>query len=851
MAFLKSYEQMQKNLETVRTSKGWADEQVGQQYATISRQIQALNADFQQLIVTLDEAGSSNGISSIVQVMREFVQILSKLDPAIIKTSSQLLALSFAIKSMSSISVGLINSIKNISNTTSSFSSVLSGMQNRTLKVGDGLRYIGVSCLSSLGTISALISALYALYGIMKSIYEVRNKGEIDKKELENTQAKINACNQYINVLRGTNDTEQSSATIKKDLASASDELREAIGNEAYARIMGSKDIIKALENELEALQQNKNIKQQAVLANIRASIKQSEEEAKQVRERISLMETELTALKEATKTRIALMESTLSSLNVKSKFGRKIFANLFGVSEEQAEIDSLVYNINIATDKLNKINTKLVNSRLIANKLAKEINTNIKGKIGGEVDKEEEGSKKSGGGTNYNEQLKRNNLEAKRNSLWYEGNIQAKQYANALKEITDLEEYYGATVTTISAKSSLYDKRSKELENYKNKLIEFKSYLLSQLDNQMLSDNVFSKLTNYNANASEQEKLKNIEVNKELYQQNKTYNSIVNMISSVNQKLEETKSKQIDISNNQRKVADELSNQMISDLEKTNATRIAMLNRPNSFNYDRNKAIIELETEYFRLEEIQKKINSINIDIEALQSKQDSQSAIKIEALRQQLNTEIQLREEQKAKIAELEYQKNAVINEGLASITSEFLIQGNTLRDIWSNLWKDLAREAIQRLFQVKAQASLLGSLFGLFGGTSTPAKNMASQGFDPSFGIKPLSNHTGASVGSYPKMHSGGMVEKGRLGVVPKLKDDEVLRTLQVGEEVNSVSDRRSNEILGAVAMKAIDARNQQPNNINIMALDAKTFAEYLNENADVLVAVLNKQGALGRR
>lgn len=850
MAFLKSYEQMQKNLETVRTSKGWADEQVGQQYATISRQIQALNADFQQLIVTLDEAGSSNGISSIIQVMREFVQILVKLDPSIIKTSSQLLALSFAIKSMSSISVGLINSIKNISSTTSSFSGVLLGMQNRTLKVGDGLRYIGVSCLSSLGTISALISALYALYGIMKSVYEVRNKGEIDKKELENTQAKINACNQYIGVLKGTNDTEQSSATIKKDLASASDELREAIGDEAYARIMGSKDIIKALENELEALQQNKNIKQQAVLANIRASIKQSEEEAKQVRERISLMETELTALKEATKTRIALMESTLSSLNVKSKFGRKVFANLFGVSEEQAEIDSLVYNINIATDKLNKINTKLVNSRLIANKLAKEINTNIKGKIGGEVDKEEEDSKKSSG-TNYNEQLKRNNLEAKRNYLWYEGNIQAKRYANALKEITDLEGYYGTTVTTINAKSSLYDKRSKELENYKTKLIEFKSYLLSQLDNQMLSDNVFSKLTNYNANASEQEKLKNIEVNKELYQQNKTYNSIVNIISSVNQKLEETKSKQIDISNNQRKVADELSNQMISDLEKTNATRIAMLNRPNSFNYDRNKAIIELETEYFRLEEIQKKINSINIDIEALQSKQDSQSAIKIEALRQQLNTEIQLREEQKAKIAELEYQKNAVINEGLASITSEFLIQGNTLRDIWSNLWKDLAREAIQRLFQVKAQASLLGSLFGLFGGTPTPAQNIASQGFDPSFGIKPLSNHTGASVGSYPKMHSGGMVEKGRLGVVPRLKDDEVLRTLQVGEEVNSVSDRRSNEILGAVAMKAIDARNQQPNNINIMALDAKTFAEYLNENADVLVAVLNKQGALGRR
>ncbi len=32
---------------------------------------------------------------------------------------------------------------------------------------------------------------------------------------------------------------------------------------------------------------------------------------------------------------------------------------------------------------------------------------------------------------------------------------------------------------------------------------------------------------------------------------------------------------------------------------------------------------------------------------------------------------------------------------------------------------------------------------------------------------------------------------------------------------------------------------------------MAIDSRSFAEYLNDNADVLLAVLNKQGALGRR
>ena len=41
MALLRSYELYMKNLETARTSAGWADEQVALQYETISRQIKA------------------------------------------------------------------------------------------------------------------------------------------------------------------------------------------------------------------------------------------------------------------------------------------------------------------------------------------------------------------------------------------------------------------------------------------------------------------------------------------------------------------------------------------------------------------------------------------------------------------------------------------------------------------------------------------------------------------------------------------------------------------------------------------------------------------------------------------
>ena len=97
----------------------------------------------------------------------------------------------------------------------------------------------------------------------------------------------------------------------------------------------------------------------------------------------------------------------------------------------------------------------------------------------------------------------------------------------------------------------------------------------------------------------------------------------------------------------------------------------------------------------------------------------------------------------------------------------------------------------------------------------------------------------------------MHSGGDVMAGRIGVVPLLKDDEVLRTLQVGEEVNSIRDRRSNEILATVAMRAMDNTAKAPTQVVITALDSRSFAEYLNENSDILQAVLSKNNAMGRR
>ena len=48
-----------------------------------------------------------------------------------------------------------------------------------------------------------------------------------------------------------------------------------------------------------------------------------------------------------------------------------------------------------------------------------------------------------------------------------------------------------------------------------------------------------------------------------------------------------------------------------------------------------------------------------------------------------------------------------------------------------------------------------------------------------------------------------------------------------------------------------MRAMDNTAKAPTQVIITALDSRSFAEYLNENSDILQAVLSKNNAMGRR
>ena len=843
MALLKNYEQMMKNLEVARNSQGWADEQVGRQYQTISRQVKALTADLQQMIRVLDESGMSNGISNLIQDLRYFVQLLQGITPAMMNVITTSAKWFVYFKTLSVIINTLNGYIKNTNGYMSSFRGIFTAYTGNVIKGTTAMKMFGAAILGNIGNILTLIPLLVTLAGLINGIHEDRNSKYYANQVIEKSSKDIEALNEFINkykeyqrIMNDGTAGDTAKKTITEQLIKAQEELRDIVGEEAYQRIKASEDVVGAIEAEIQAIKIAQSAKSKEAVAWKESEIEKTKVQLEQSLERLKIDKDEFEANKQLILDRLEMMKAS----GMDSEWAK----HLFGITSLEEANEDLDTSIEQQTAKISEYRAKISRLQGEIAKINGDYNNNgIVGSTGGTT----ENTDGTGGKGNYAEQARRNQLERERNQLWYQGKIEAQAYENALQSITNLEQLYGTTTYSITQRGSLYANRLKDLEAYKTKLEAFRNQLLQSLDNEMATNQKVAQIVGYKTNMTIEEKLQNFEVNKELYQQEKTYSSIVNLVTALSSKIEETNGKIISATGNIQAQEEELMKQKIADINEEYQLRDTMLNRPTNYNYETQKIKLQIEQEQALIKQQEIKIEQLNAKRRIAQ---ENNNALEIQSLNKKIQTETLILEEHYQRLAELENQKNYSIRNGLAEITTSFLIEGNSLKDIWKRLWQDLAREAIQRLFQVKATASLLGSLFGLFGGggSSQVSEFDAMGGFTSAYGIK---YHTGANVGTYPKMHSGGLVEQGRIGVVPKLQSNEVIRTLQVGEEVNSLQDRRSNEMLAAIVLKALDGQNARPNNFNIMALDSKSFAEYLNDNADVLTAVLAKQGALGRR
>jgi hypothetical protein len=464
-----------------------------------------------------------------------------------------------------------------------------------------------------------------------------------------------------------------------------------------------------------------------------------------------------------------------------------------------------------------------------------------------------------------YNKMVSENKNFAERNRLMYEAKPIDEQYIADMQKIIDEENEFGTTIEKQAEKIDLYNRRLSELAGEKTKLQDFMKTLQDDFDSEIVKNSELMSAIGYDTSAADDVKAARIAANKETISSVKELSSLLSLMAEIENKIKNLDEEQRSVQQNLKsmyvsKKPEDIYAQKMLTMQNEYAIKAKALGTP--LNSDEQRRATVAQIEYLKQVMIEQEQQIYNWEKE-LQSDKAKNDMAEYHRIKNLLDAEKVLRAEHAGQMRDLEYQKNAQIREGVAGIAVDFFIQGNTLRSIWSNLWKDLAREAIQRLFKVKAEASLLGLVLGLFGGKEKlPAaigvttSGITNGGSITVGGITVLSNanmisDAVISSNAIGTMHSGGNVMSGRIGVVPALKDDEVLRTLQVGEEVNSIRDRRSNEILATVAMRAMDNTAKAPTQVIITALDSRSFAEYLNENSDILQAVLSKNNAMGRR
>lgn len=464
-----------------------------------------------------------------------------------------------------------------------------------------------------------------------------------------------------------------------------------------------------------------------------------------------------------------------------------------------------------------------------------------------------------------YNKMVSENKNFAERNRLMYEAKPINEQYIADMQKIIDEENEFGTTIEKQAEKIDIYNRRLNELAGEKTKLQDFMKTLQDDFDSEIVKNSELMSAIGYDTSAADDVKAARIAANKETISSVKELSSLLSLMAEIENKIKNLDEEQRSVQQNLKsmyvsKKPEDIYAQKMLTMQNEYAIKAKALGTP--LNSDEQRRATVAQIEYLKQVMIEQEQQIYNWEKE-LQSDKAKNDMAEYQRIKNLLDAEKVLRAEHAGQMRDLEYQKNAQIREGLAGIAVDFFIQGNTLRSIWSNLWKDLAREAIQRLFKVKAEASLLGLVLGLFGGKEKlPAaigvttSGITNGGSITVGGITVLSNanmisDAVISSNTIGTMHSGGNVMAGRIGLVPALKDDEVLRTLQVGEEVNSIRDRRSNEILATVAMRAMDNTAKAPTQVVITALDSRSFAEYLNENSDILQAVLSKNNAMGRR
>lgn len=893
---------MQQNLKTIREADGWADTQVGQQRETLSRTLQSLQADLEKIVVTINEAGASDGLKSIINGMKQLAQIISKIDTKNIDTLGSIIATYFGARVLGNAVVFLRNfSMVGLStiNVMSQVPAILRGVSSGIISTTGAIK-IFATALSRLSVVFGVVMLAWtAFQAVMKHFSDETRKANDEAIKLANTQYQaiaekvkgmqdeIGLTDAYIDkvsklsaVINDSASSEQEKAKASKGLSEVEQQLIKIIGEEATARVKASGFTKEALEEERKAILSKKIASDFQTKALIENEIKNTQVTIEQTKARIRAMETEIRARQSLAEVRAKSARSTHQVLqryianggDVNSSVGKSYVQRAELAYAESQSVQEEVYAMAQALAKVNSSYDGLLNNGINLRKALSgdfsgyvtnnSSNTKLNGMDRPEVDPNSPNGKKnkssSGGGVNA-EKFEVNALQSEYNKLIRDGKNSLNEYNNQLKEINNNEKNSGDNVTAFIEKNKLYKERKETLESESKLILDYRNKLVGLIDDEMKKNSDLVQLTGYKLDGTIQEKLENIEINKETYQHFKNLQKIVGLLNSANSELIKYDGSIEDAT--QKIKEQQLAMDVISVAQRNIADINQKYNMINAkdmgyFISDTEKNKLELAKNQELLEELKAQKQHYNDELIRLDEYRDTTA---YQNAKENLNRISLEYKRTLGRIREIQFQEilalSKTISQSVTDNMANMLTAGQGFKKTMKNIWNDLTSYIIKRLLKVYVYEQLTGLLTRAFSPKSPTGGGVGSigslsGGFTSGDIFSPITSHQGSNISGYPKMHSGGAVSLGRQGVNPTLKNDEVIRTLQVGEEVNSIKDRRSNEILGMVAMKAMDSKNEQPQNIYITALDSRSFAEYMNDNADILTAVLAKQGALGR-
>lgn len=924
LALLTAYDELQKNINLSKNSAGWADQQVALQTETISRQLQGLKADYMAFINTLSQAGATEGLKDIIKILRETVQVISSIDPKnldmIYSTMKALVALRAGLYILSVTLVQIPRQFTMLSRSIMTLPARITATTSAVRGLAMALS-LATKAAGAIGMLLTVLQVGYTLYDAYNSKQtEAAEKARLHAENVNNEISQLNTKQESLKTLseqlesnrdimaKSTKDSEEYKKA-DSEIIKIKDKIIDILDDEGKAKVLQSDFAKSAIDSEITKLNSMATAYQADKERYYQAQEEKTNKLIAEYNTRLSYYESEAN-----------LLGAMLDNIGGLKSGIPEIFGNRADelISEGKTAIQEQIERNNTERENIQKAITeeKARNIKLKAElQKARELSSKSGNNAGAIIDDSNgtggKGSGGSGNSDNYAAKAERLQYQKQRNELWYDGKIAATVYDTALKELNNTERMEGVTAKTSIGKMSLWKARQQELEQYKTKLVDFRSELEKALDERMSDNQQIAKQLGYTSDMTTEQKLRIMEVNKETFQEMKSFTEISKLISEVNSKIAETDNSLQDVNNTlaQTKLSmnpEDVYSRKAEDLklfyDKLKADNSGYFNpfgdiNQNMIQLDYLNQLYQAQVE--RTRQLRENLSSI------LQSANENDVR----------NAQIAL---DKAELAEKQTAANirqarldsfSGISESLYGITTDLLIEGKSWKDIWKNLWKDLAKRALESLFKMQIQiwiTGLLMKLFGLsadngvfgfgaspsaFAGGFTGGSLFQSGGIGAGFAeggsvkgagssksdsipamlsngeyvlnadtVKrlgvPLLNAINQNKGIIAKFSEGGYSTGN--GVEPVLSKDF---TAKHGESVSDVLTKKdidtnqadNKELLAAMAvtMRELAEQGKAPSNVNIMAMDSKSFAEFLNENSDILMGVLAKNHALNRK